>query len=259
MPVIDFHTHPHLGVSDLTPWLDYTARCGVDRVVLLGDVLAHGFDPTIEQVRAINDNTFALTRKHPGFCAGLCFLNPTNDPRHSLDELERCRALGAVGVKMEVSAFASDTRLDPILRRLREVGLFLLHHCWNTWSMGRIAPAGCYQSDPVDIAALAGRFPKVRIVAAHLRPSGLRGVWDVREHRNVSFDTSGGQPTTGVIEGAVRLLGEDRVLYGSDVYFPNGRDYAPQKACIEAARISDTAREKLLGLNALRVLAGGEA
>ena len=42
-----------------------------------------------------------------------------------------------------------------------------------------------------------------------------------------------------------------------DAYFPDGRDYACQKACIEEARIPDKAREQILGLNALRLL--GEA
>ncbi len=257
MAVIDFHTHPQVAQDDLTPWMEYTRRCGIDRIVLLGDVLGYGYNPDADQIRRINDNTFHLTRRHPDFCVGFCFLNPTLDEQVCLDELERCRSLGAVGVKMEASTFASDARLDPILRRLREVRLPLLHHSWNTRAMGRISAPGCYQSDSEDIAALAARFPKVTIVAAHLRPNGLRGIWQVREHRNVLFDTSGGQPITGVIEAAVRLLGSHRVVYGSDAYFPEGRDYASQKACIEEARISDSARERILGLNALRIL--GEA
>ena len=254
MTVIDFHTHPHIDLDDLTPWIGYTKRCGIDRIVLLTDVLGHGYDPTAEQVRAINDNNLAVVARHRGLCEGFCFLNPTLPPRESLAELDRCRASGAMGVKMEVSAFASDERLDPIMRRLEELGLPLLHHSWNTWSMGRLSVPGCHQSDSEDIAALAARFPKVTIIAAHLRPNGLRGVWEVREHRNVHFDTSGGQPITGVMEGAVRLLGAERVLYGSDAYYPDGRDYSSQKACIEAARIPDRAKEKILGLNALRIL-----
>jgi hypothetical protein len=160
---------------------------------------------------------------------------------------------------MEASTFASDARLDPVLRRLRELRMPLLHHSWNTRAMGRISAPGCYQSDSEDIAALAARFPKVTIIAAHLRPNGLRGIWQVREHRNVLFDTSGGQPITGVIEAAVRLLGARRVLYGSDAYFPDGRDYSCQKACIEEARIPEKVREQILGLNALRVLGEGAA
>jgi predicted TIM-barrel fold metal-dependent hydrolase len=254
MTVIDFHTHSRLSVGDLGPWIAYTRRCGIDRIVLLGDVLGHGYNPDAAQVREINDGTFALVRKHRELCDGFCFLNPTLESRSCLEELDRCRSLGARGVKMEVSAFASDERLDPIMRRLGELGLPLLHHSWNTRSMGKLAVPGCHQSDPEDIAILAARFPRVPIIAAHLRPDGLRGIWEVRECPNVSFDTSGGQPITGVIEAAVRLLGAERVLFGSDAYFPVGRDYSAQKACLEAARLSDRARERILGLNALRLL-----
>lgn len=257
MPVIDFHTHAQLGVDDLSPWIGYLHRCGIDRIVLLGDVLGRGYNPDAAQVAGINDHSSGLVLRHPGLCEWFCFLNPVLEPGVCLDELDRCRSRGAVGVKMEVSAFASDARLDPVMRRLGELGLPLLHHSWNTRAMGKLSVPGCHQSDSEDIAALAARFPGVTIIAAHLRPNGLRGIWEVKDHANVLFDTSGGQPTTGVIEAAVRLLGTDRVLFGSDAFFPGGRDVSAQKACIEEARIGDRARRRILGLNAERVL--GEA
>ena len=253
MAVIDFHTHASIALNDLSPWRDYMRRCGIDHIMLLTDVLAFGVDPRIEQVRAINDHSLGLAARQPYLCQSFCFLNPTLESRTCLEELERCRSLGAQGVKMEASAWASDTRLDPVMRRLEEIGLPLLHHSWRTRSMGRINPPGYYQSDGTDIAALAARFPRVTIIAAHLRPNGVRGIWDVREHRNVLFDTSGGQPVSGIIESAVHLLGAERILYGSDACFPEGRDFSSQKACIEAARIPDKAKEMILGGNAMRL------
>ncbi len=257
LTVIDFHTHARLGVEDLGPWLDYAKACGIGRIVLLTDVLAFGAAQEAAQVRAINDHSFRLAARHPGFCKSFCYVNPTLEPDECLEEIERCRGLGAVGVKMEASTWASDPRLAPIMKRLEQTGLPLLHHSWNTRTLGRIDVNGYHQSDSEDIAALAARFPRVTIVAAHLRPNGLRGIWEVRAHRNVLFDTSGGQPVSAVIEAAVRLLGPERVIYGSDAYFPEGRDFSSQLACIEAARISDKARELILGGNARRVL--GEA
>jgi uncharacterized protein len=254
--VVDFHTHARIDMESLDPWKGYISACGIDRLVLLTDVLAFGPAPTLEQVRAINTAGFALPARHPDLCASFCFLNPTLEPRSMIDELERCRALGAVGAKMEVSAWADDARLDPIMRHLDQVRMPLLHHSWNTRSLGRINPPGYYQSDPDEVAALAARFPRVTIIAAHLRPGGLRGIWALREHTNVHYDTSGGQPLAGVVEAAVRLLGAERVLYGSDMYFPGGRDGSCQLANVLAARISDREKELVLAGNADRLLAG---
>jgi predicted TIM-barrel fold metal-dependent hydrolase len=258
MMVVDIHSHASLGVNEMDAHIAYARRRGNDRMVLLGDVLGYGYDPPIEKVRLVNDQTFDLVAAHPDFLFGFCFVNPLNDPRDSIRELERCRARGARGAKMEVSTLASDHRLDPIMEHLRRMHLPLLHHSWNTFSMGKTAVADCYQSDPDDIAELAARFPDVTIIAAHLRPGTVRGVWAVRRHRNVVYDTSGGQPTAEVLEDAVRLLGAERVVYGSDVIFPSGgRDVAVARACIDDARITDRQREMILGENALRLLEGG--
>ncbi len=253
MTTIDCHTHAGIDVEDLEPWMPYLRRCGVEGIIVLGAVLAHGYDPTVAQVREINDHTARLVARYPGFCGGLCFLNPTHEAGVCVEELERCRALGFLGAKLEVSAFACDPRLDPIMRRLEAAGLPLLHHCWNTRSMGRMSEPGCHQTDPDDLALLAARHPRVTIIAAHLKAIGVRGVRALCEYPNVVFDTSGAQPVSGIIEEAVRLAGAERVLFGSDVMFPTGRDVAVQKACIEAARIPERAKRRILGANARRV------
>ena len=256
--VVDFHSHAALRVTDMTPHIEHARRRGNDRMVLLGDVLGCGYNPPIEKVRLINDHTLAFVARHPDFLYGFCFVNPLNEPADSIAELERCRARGARGAKMEVSALASDRRLDPVMEHLRRVRLPLLHHSWNTLSMGRTTVPDCFQTDPDDIAELAERFPDVTIIAAHLRPGGARGVWAVRHCRNVHYDTSGGQPTAEVLEDAVRLLGAERVLFGSDIGFPDGgRDIAVARSCIDDARLSDRDRELVLGGNALRLLEGG--
>jgi predicted TIM-barrel fold metal-dependent hydrolase len=62
---------------------------------------------------------------------------------------------------------------------------------------------------------------------------------------------AGFDPTAGVVEMAVRELGPERVVYGSDV---GGRSFASQLAKVMGADIPDSAKELVLGGNLRRLL-----
>ena len=86
---------------------------------------------------------------------------------------------------------------------------------------------------------------------AHMTGIGRRGVQDVEELPNVYVDTSGGWYDSEMVEYAVRHMGAERVLFGSD--YP-GRDYAPQIGRVLGANLSEKDREKVLWRNAVSVL-----
>ena len=65
----------------------------------------------------------------------------------------------------------------------------------------------------------------------------------MRAYPNVSIDIAGSDPTAGLVEMAVRELGAERVIYGSDC---GGRSFASQIAKVHGAVISE--REKRLRL-----------
>ena len=77
---------------------------------------------------------------------------------------------------------------------------------------------------------------------------GLRAI---RGTRNVLAETAGSNPTTGFVEMAVRELGADRVVYGSDV---PGRGFASQLAKVLGADVPDAAKRLILGENLRRIL-----
>jgi hypothetical protein len=107
------------------------------------------------------------------------------------------------------------------------------------------------ESNPADIADLARRHPKTKIIMTHLTGCGPRGVLDIRPCPNVYVDTSGSQPFSGVVEYAVEKLGAERVLYGSDTPI---RDLACQLGRISGAKISRHARDLIFGLNAKELM-----
>jgi predicted TIM-barrel fold metal-dependent hydrolase len=65
-------------------------------------------------------------------------------------------------------------------------------------------------------------------------------------------DLGGGDPVAGITEMAVRELGAERVIYGSDA---PGRSFATQLAKVHGAEISDENKRLILAANLKRLLA----
>jgi hypothetical protein len=107
------------------------------------------------------------------------------------------------------------------------------------------------ESTPMDLAQLAARFPAVPIICGHTGAQWEMGIRAVRTHRKVSVDLAGSDPTAGFTEMAVRELGAERVIYGSD---SGGRSMASQLGKVYGANISAEARGLILGENLKRMM-----
>lgn len=255
MNIIDIHTHPQISQKpkDFDEVIKLAQNFGIDKLCLLGDVLAFGYNPSERQIEKINSQTIAMAKRRPEVLIGFCFLNPRHSKKFLFQEIERC-IIGA-GLKglgeIEIAVNARDKRLDPIMQRAEELNICVLQHAWDTSVIGREISSGGYQSDPEDIADLASRFPRVKIIMAHLTGVGIRGILDIKSFPNVWVDTSGSQPSSGFIEYAVEQLGAERILYGSDII---GRDFSCQLGRIYGAKIKGKERQLILGLNAKGLL-----
>lgn len=253
MDIIDIHTHPIMrdekrGRAEV-PQLVAAARAqGITHIAALGDVLAFGRSPTAAHVRSINDDTAWLVEKYPGYISGLCYLNPTLGERHVRDEIARCLALyDCKGIKLEIANNARARCMDAVMRLAEEHGLFLLQHAW---SMTKIRQRS-FHTDPEDVAALARRHPRVRILMAHLTGCGIRGILAIKPCPNILIDTSGAAPESGLVEQAVAHLGASRILYGSDVPI---RDFRVAIARVTGSRIPASAQKQILHDNARALL-----
>ena len=248
--IYDIHVHARL-TDDPLPEAEYLMQRGqargIEGMLLLGDVLRFGFDADEAGIAKINDHTLQVLNEWPEYFHGLCFLNPANDADFIANEIERCLAHPRMrGVKLEADVNARKPALDPIMAELERRDAMLLHHAWY-----KTIQKAHDESNPSDIAHLAGRWPEVRIVMAHLTAGGPRGVQDIKPHANVWGDTSGSQPFSGIVEYSVQELGVERVLYGSDA---PGRDFAAQLGRVYGAKISEAERELILSGNALKLL-----
>ncbi len=248
--IIDIHTHNHFKSwtqlsypspeedADLMLQIAATEH-GVEKLCLLGRFYPY---PDEEGVRRINDQTIAMVKHRPNKLFGLAFLNPALPENFLRQEVTRCLDAGLSGVKLEFEVNARDSRLDPIMEIVAERNVFLLHHAWYK----TVDLMGC-ESSPSDIAHLARRHPRARILMAHLTGSGIHGVLDIKDCDNVWLDTSGGQPFSGLVDYAVKKLGSQRVVYGSD--YP-ARCYESQLGRIYDSGLNASERECVLRKNA---------
>lgn len=250
MEIWDLHNHLS-GVPGRTPdermaqLIKYADRMGIARLcVYMG--MKWSYDPSPQDFRKQNDEVLqALSHWHDR-AFGFVYVNPKHVPE-SLAEIDRCVRDGPmVGVKLWVALRASAPQLDPIIERATQLKAVVFQHTWL-----KITGNLPGESTPMDLAALAARHPKATIICGHTGGDWEVGIRAVRAHKHVAVDLGGGDPVAGFTEMAVRELGAERVIYGSDA---GGRSYASQLAKVRGADISDQDRQLILGGNLKRLL-----
>jgi predicted TIM-barrel fold metal-dependent hydrolase len=246
----DVHTHLN-GLDGRTPdermaaLVRFMDRMGVERVCLM---MGYPFltDPTAEQLRRQNDQVLQALAHYHDRAFGFVYTSG-HHPEASVREIDRCVKNGPmVGVKLWVARRCSAEELDPIIARATELNAPILQHTWLK-ATGNLPG----ESTPQDLIELAGRHPKAALICGHTGGDWELGLRVVRASPSLVVETGGSDPTAGFVEMAVRELGPNRVLYGSDA---GGRSFASQLAKVQAADIPDEARKKVLGENLKRLL-----
>jgi uncharacterized protein len=245
-------THVHLsGVAGTVPQridalLQYADRVGIARlIVFMGTTFIE--NPTPDELRRQNDDVLQAIAHAPDRILGMVYLNPRQRAA-SMAELDRCVRDGPmVGIKLWISMKCGDPDLDPLVRRAVELQIPILQHAYDR--VGENLPG---ESTTRDVAILAERHPDAVFVCLHTGNDWERGIRFIRHAKNVYAEISGSDPTAGFVEMAVRELGADRIIYGSDA---GGRSFASQLAKVYSADLPDDARRLVLGGNLRRILA----
>ena len=244
--------HCHLTGVDGTPQeriarvMEYAQRVGIERTVIFLGLPPRDYHPSPERLRRENDEVLQALGGWRGRVFGFVYLNPKH-VEASLAELDRCVRDGPmVGIKLLVALRANAKQLDPIARRAAELKAVVFQHTWLK-TTGNLPE----ESTPMELAELAARHPNTSFICGHAGGDWERGIRAIRTVKNVSLGLSGFDPTAGVVEMAVRELGAERVIYGSDA---GGRSFASQLAKVEGAEIPESAKKLILGENLRRLL-----
>ena len=240
----DIHTHLH-GVPGDTPEqrMEFLIRCA-DRVGIERLILSQGYSqdlhPTQDLLRQENDRVLRAVRRFPDRAYGSVYLSPSYVDL-SLKEFDRCVRDGPmIGVgELEIDKRCNAPELDPIVERAVSMKAPILQHCWL--KTGGNEPG---ESSPSDLVELAKRHPDANFICAHTGGNWERGIRIIRDTKNICAEIAGSDPTSGFVEMAVRELGPERVVYGSDV---GGRSFASQLSKVIGADIPESAKALVLG------------
>ena len=222
-------------------------RLGIERLILSQGYEQYVSHSTPDQIRIENDRVMRAVRHFPDRAYGSLYLNPEN-VAFCLQELDRCIRNGpmvCIG-EIQTDVLCSSAALDPIVERATAMNVPILQHTWM-----KTGGNGPGESTPYDVVELAKRHPNANIICGHTGGNWELGIRIIRATKNVYADLAGSDPTSGFTEMAVRELGAQRVIYGSDV---GGRSFASQLAKVVGAKISDTEKKLILGGNMRRLL-----
>ncbi len=250
--IIDVHAHlltNPVDYQEVEQLLETGANLGVTKfcVSSLGPgsyyptVLNH--EPTHEECVSYNKEMARLSREYPGQIYAYCYLNASY--KEAVEEAQRCiEDCGMIGIKLWTGIVCSDKRINPLAEKAIALGVPILQHTWD-----KVTGYFPNESRSTDIAALAARYPELKIIMAH----NERGARIIAKYPNVYIDTASPIPNYGLIENAVDLLGPDRIVFGSDTV---GVDLAGTLGKIIGADLKPEVREKILCGNAQRLFGG---
>lgn len=247
----DVHSHLHSVPGNtpeerMTALIQFADRLGIERL-LLSQGYSADLLPNPAQLREENDRVMRAVRRFPNRAYGSVYLSPSYLD-FSLEEFDRCVRDGpmvSVG-ELEADKRCNAPELDPIVEQAVSMKAPILQHTWL--KVGGNEPG---ESTPYDLVELAERHPQASFICAHTGGDWEQGIRIIRRARNVSAEMAGFDPTSGTVEMAVRELGAERVIYGSDV---GGRSFASQLGKVMGADIPESAKRLILGGNIRRLL-----
>lgn len=236
--VFDVHGHigfeqgSQLGPNDGESMVHTMDRLGVDGICV-------SFSPGIRGAwKRGNDQTKDTCKRLPSRVFGYAVPNPFYQDCDLSPYFEE--DLGFRGVKIHGNIQGETPENDPRYAHAFELAnrlkLPVLFHAWLPYEVDRAAD-------------VARQYPDLNVIIGHggLTFAREHAVAACKKYDNVFCDTAISSAPDGSIEWLVDKIGVDKVLYGSDMSF---FDCIHTLGKIALCKLSDTEKEKILGLNA---------
>ena len=243
--VIDAHVHDWSFFADGDYLVECLHRYELDGMVMLSN-LNGGGDPTPQEVMAANESTARLRDEVGERIIPFCYVNAVHT-QHALGQVAEWSARGFVGLKYWISQRATDPRTIEVTQAALVVGWPVLYHSYYR-------PHGApplSEAPPLEIAELARRFPSGQFIMAHMGAQFEHGLKAVADCPNVSVDYAGSINEKGAYEMGIDQLGEDRVVFGTDL---PGAGYYVNAGRVLELDVTDEVKQKVFAGNIERIL-----
>jgi len=238
---------------------------------------------TLDLSKILNDHIAGVVDKYSSRFVGLGTL-PMQETEMAIKELERCKEIGLLGV--QIGTHVNEMNLDApaifdVFQAAEELGLCIFIHPWDMmgtkempkywlpWLVGMPAETSRAITSMI-FGGIFERLPKLRVAFAHgggsfpstigriehgfnVRPDLCAVDNDVNPKKYLGkffLDSLVHDPT--VLDYIIKLIGEDKIMLGSDYPFPLGEEIPG--TLIRESNLSAEITKKLLGDNALKWL-----
>ncbi len=238
--IYDVHTHILEGRYEETKekMLRISDRYGIDKIFV--SCLTEIPNPNEAQVDEVNSECYKFKREHPELVESYVYISP--ELPNAMDTLRKgIEDNSAVGVKLWMSTTCDDARVNPIVEKMIEYKAPILIHAFHK-AVGQLA----FETTGEHVARLAKRYPESKLIMAHLGGNAYHSVPPIAECENVWVDMCSSIFRGDELTYTLQMVGEDRVLYGSDA-----PDVPPlvNLGQVEELNVSQQVKEKIYYLN----------
>lgn len=239
-PIIDMHGH--LGryshaIPDLSPG---GLVKGMDRIGIQSTLCSH-MACMSHEARAGNREVLVAIRAFPGRIEGYLSLWPWG-PDAVRDELAWGLDAGFIGIKLHnANGFPyTDSTLIPAYELAEEREMPILFHTWGS------------DTEFHELHWISEHFPHIPLLIAHAGCINVAGYINLgRKCSNIYLELAFSAAPRGMVAHLVDVLGAERIIWGSDVYFYS---QSQQIGRVLGARISEEEKRLILSGNAARIL-----
>ena len=261
----------HLAVSHRLGWQDPgTVEELADRWIAELDRHGVARAAMIASIPGDEDSVALAVHRHPSRLVGFFMFNPAAGEVGT----RLTRALGEQQLR-GICLFPAmhgyrldDERVKEAFVAAADRGAAVFVHCGVLTvgvrkKLGLPSPFDLRLGDPLALAAVAARFPSVRVIVPHFGAGMLReALMAVDQCATIHLDTSSsngwlkyypGLTLEQVFRQALAVAGPERLLFGTDSsFFPRGWQqpiYAAQDAALQAIGAAEEDRQKIFGGN----------